>query len=73
MTDQERFETAAIGTTITGCEWLELYDDGEAVGRDRPLLIKLSLANGDAIEFDGYGEAYYARGNSRQNVESSYA
>ena len=61
MTEQEQFAHLAIGTTITGVEWLEEYDDGEAVGPDRPLLTALFLSNGHAITFDGFGEAYYQR------------
>ena len=69
MTDQERFEQAARGTTIIGFEWLETWDSGESVDKDTPQLTALHLSNGDRIEFDGFGEAYYERDHSRQNAD----
>ena len=59
MTEQQRFAFHAIGTTITGVEWLEKWGDGSEVGEDHPQLTELQLSNGDAITFDGAGEAYY--------------
>ncbi len=63
MTEQEHFEKHVIGKTltITGCEWLETYDDGSPVDDGRPLLLKLNFSNGDAISFDGFCEAYYEK------------
>lgn len=61
MTRQERFEQAANGTTIIDFEWLETWDSGESVDRDTPRLKALQLSNGDRIEFDGFGEAYYVK------------
>lgn len=61
MTEQEKFEKLAKGSTIVGFEWLEEWDSGELVDKDILRLTKLHLFNGDAIIFDGFGEAYYQR------------